>query len=102
MPERHIRRCPPSRGATIGGIVSTNAADAATFKYGTTRDWVRGLSVMLACGELLDLERGQVRAADGRFAVEMSTGTITVPVPTYRMPDVPKHSAGYHAATRWI
>jgi len=89
---------PTFEGATIGGIVSTNAAGATTFKYGTTRDWVRGLSVMLACGELLDLERGQVRAADGRFAVETSTGTIIVPVPTYRMPDVPKHSAGYHAA----
>ena len=84
--------------ATIGGIVSTNAAGAATFKYGTTRDWVRGLSVMLACGELLDLERGQVRAIDGRFTVETSKGAITVPVPTYVMPDVPKHSAGYHAA----
>ena len=89
---------PTFEGATVGGIVSTNAAGATTFKYGTTRDWVRGLSVMLACGELLDLERGQVRAADGRFAVETSKGTITVPVPTYRMPDVPKHSAGYHAA----
>ena len=89
---------PTFEGATIGGIVSTNAAGAATFKYGTTRDWVRSLSVMLACGDLLDLERGQVRAADGRFAVETSTGTIIVPVPTYRMPDVPKHSAGYHAA----
>jgi D-lactate dehydrogenase (cytochrome) len=89
---------PTFEAATVGGIVSTNAAGATTFKYGTTRNWVRGLSVMLACGELLDLERGQVRAADGRFAVETSTGTITVPVPTYLMPDVPKRSAGYHAA----
>ena len=69
------------RGRDHRGIVSTNAAGATTFKYGTTRDWVRGLSVMLACGELLDLERGQVRAADGRFAVETSNGTITVSGP---------------------
>ena len=89
---------PTFEGATVGGIVSTNAAGAATFKYGTTRDWVRGLTVMLASGELLDLERGQVRAADGCFEIETSDGTITVPIPTYRMPDVPKCSAGYHAA----
>lgn len=89
---------PTYEGATVGGIVSTNAAGAATFKYGTTRSWVRGLTVMLACGELLDLARDQVRAAAGRFEIDTSTGTITVPVPTYRMPDVPKHSAGYHAA----
>ena len=89
---------PTYEGATAGGIVSTNAAGASTFKYGTTRGWVRGLTVMLACGDLLDLERGQVRAADGRFEIETSAGTITVPVPTYRMPDVPKRSAGYYAS----
>ena len=89
---------PTFEGATVGGIVSTNAAGAATFKYGTTRDWVQRMTVMLANGELLDLERGQVRAVDDRFEIETSDGTITVPVPTYRMPDVPKHSAGYHAA----
>jgi D-lactate dehydrogenase (cytochrome) len=89
---------PTFEGATVGGVVSTNAAGATTFKYGTTRDWVRGLTVMLACGDLLDLERGQVRAAAGRFEIETSDGTITVHVPTYRMPDVPKRSAGYYAA----
>ena len=88
---------PTFEGATVGGTVSTNAAGATTFKYGTTRDWVRGLTVMLTCAELLDLERGQVRAADGRFEIETADGTITVPVPTYQMPDVPKRSAGYHA-----
>ena len=87
---------PTYEGATVGGIVSTNAAGAATFKYGTTRDWVEGLSVMLACGELLDLERGQVRAKNGHFEIEKSDGKVTVPVPTYRLPAVPKHSAGYH------
>ena len=89
---------PTYEGATVGGIVSTNAAGASTFKYGTTRDWVRSLTVMLACGDLLDLERGQVRAADSRFEIETSAGMIIVPVPTYRMPDVPKCSAGYYAS----
>ncbi len=89
---------PTFEGATVGGVVSTNAAGAATFKYGTTRDWVRRLTVVLACGELLDLERGQVRASDGRFVVDTSQGTIVVPAPAYPLPRVPKHSAGYHAA----
>ena len=88
---------PTFEGATVGGVVSTNAAGAATFKYGTTRDWVRGLTVVLACGEALDLERGQVRAAAGRFVIETSAGAIAVPAPTHRLPRVPKHSAGYHA-----
>ena len=88
---------PTFEGATVGGVVSTNAAGAATFKYGTTRDWVRGLTVVLASGEALDLERGEVRAADGRFVVETAQGEIAVPAPDYRPPPVPKHSAGYHA-----
>ncbi len=88
---------PTFEGATVGGVVSTNAAGAATFKYGTTRDWVRGLTVILASGEALDLERGQVRAADGRFVIETAHGEIVVPAPDYRLPRVPKHSAGYHA-----
>ena len=89
---------PTFEGATVGGVVSTNAAGAATFKYGATRDWVRGLTVVLASGEALDLERGQVRAAEGRFVIETPHGGIVVPAPTYRLPRVPKHSAGYHAA----
>jgi len=88
---------PTFEGATIGGVVSTNAAGAATFKHGTTRDWVRGLTVVLASGEALDLERGQVRAADGRFVIETAQGEMEVPAPTHRLPRVPKHSAGYHA-----
>ncbi|MBM61778.1 MAG: lactate dehydrogenase [Acidobacteria bacterium] len=89
---------PTYEGATVGGIVSTNAAGATTFKYGTTRDWVQGLTVMLASGEVLDLERGQASAINGRFEIESSTGRLTVPVPTYRLPAVPKQSAGYYAA----
>ncbi len=88
---------PTYEGATVGGIVSTDAAGAATFKYGTTRRWVRALTVMLASGEVLELERDAVVARDGIFEILTEQGLLRVPVPTYRMPGVPKHSAGYHA-----
>ena len=39
---------PTFTGAFAGGVIATNAAGAATFKYGTTRDWVRALTVVLA------------------------------------------------------
>lgn len=91
---------PTFTGATVGGAASTNAAGAATWKYGTTREWVEGLTVLLASGDALDLRRGQVTAGpEGRFEVELPGGQVLlVPVPGYRMPDVPKRSAGYHAA----
>lgn len=90
---------PTFRGALVGGVASTNAAGAATFKHGSTRDWVAALTVVLANGDVLDLERGQCCAhAEGYFEVVLASGERRrVPVPRYRMPDVPKRSAGYHA-----
>ncbi len=53
---------PTYLGATVGGIIATNAAGAATFKYGTTRDWVHGLTVVLPAGDVIDVTRGEHRA----------------------------------------
>jgi D-lactate dehydrogenase (cytochrome) len=97
--KRYYPPAPTYDGAFVGGTISTNASGAATFKYGSTRNWVRGLTVVLACGDVLDLERGRVHAhPDGFFEIGTSRGLLTVPVPTYLMPDVPKRSAGYFAA----
>ena len=96
------RRYPPVptfTGAFVGGVISTNAAGAATFKHGTTREWVRAVTVVLASGDVLDIERGRTKAhVDGYFDIVLSDRTARVPVPRYRIPDVPKSSAGYFAA----
>src|SRR5262245_3089754 len=89
---------PTFTGACAGGIVSTNAAGAATFKYGSTRDWVDGLVVVLADGTTLDLKRGEHRARDRSIGLTTGRGRISIPLPGYVMPDVPKRSAGYHSA----
>ncbi|MPZ18038.1 MAG: FAD-binding protein [Luteitalea sp.] len=89
---------PTFSGATVGGVVATNAAGAATFKYGSTRNWVRALRVVLASGDILEIERGEVTVDDhGVFEIETGGGALRVKVPTYGMPDVPKCSAGYYA-----
>ena len=90
---------PTFEGAFVGGTISTNAAGAATYKYGSTRPWVAGITVVLANGDVLDLRRGEVTASpDGIFEVQLpSGGTIAIPVPMYRMPNVAKLSAGYYA-----
>jgi D-lactate dehydrogenase (cytochrome) len=88
---------PTFGGAFAGGCVATNAAGAATFKYGSTRDWVEALTVVLANGEVLDLERGATTAGDRGFLIRTSSGEIHVPLPRYRMADVTKQSAGYYA-----
>lgn len=91
---------PTYDGAFAGGAIATNAAGAATFKYGAMRGAVRALTVVLADGSVLDVARGDVTAhPDGWFELQRLDGALVrIPVPTYRDPDVPKVSAGYHAA----
>jgi D-lactate dehydrogenase (cytochrome) len=91
---------PTYDGATVGGTVATNAAGAATFKYGATRAWVRALTVVLADGGVLEIARGEVTASpSGHFDVVTLEGrTQRVAVPSYRMPAVRKLAAGYFAA----
>lgn len=98
----HGRWFPPAPtflGATAGGVIATCAAGPATFKYGTVRQWVEGLTVVLAGGDVLQLTRAGVTASDdGTFEIETSTGTRVVRLPSLQLPDVPKHSAGYFVA----
>ena len=96
---RYYPPSPTFRGAFVGGTIATNAAGAATFKYGTTRDWVESLTVVLATGDVLDIDRGVTCAhPDGYFELALSSGVVRVPIPAYRMPAVDKLSAGYFAA----
>ncbi|MGE0451013.1 MAG: FAD-binding oxidoreductase [Vicinamibacterales bacterium] len=89
---------PTFAGATIGGTIATNAAGAATFKYGATRRWVDAITVVLASGDVLDIRRGNTRAnAEGFFELALRAGTVRVPVPRYPMPRTAKLSAGYFA-----
>ena len=84
-------------GATLGGTVATNAAGAATFKYGSTRDWVRRAVFVLAGGEVLELHRGEVVAgADDTAGVDLGGRRI---IKKQRhaivMPEVAKISSGH-------
>jgi D-lactate dehydrogenase (cytochrome) len=96
---RYYPPVPTYDGAFVGGTIATNAAGAATFKYGSTRPWVEAITVVLASGDVIDLARGEVTAsADGRFAIEALNGSaLSVPSPNYTMPSVAKLSAGYYA-----
>lgn len=88
---------PTFAGACAGGIVATNAAGAATFKYGSTRNWVQEITVVLADGTVLEVSRGDRRASGREFVLNTRSGRVVVPVPSYTMPQVTKRSAGYHA-----
>jgi D-lactate dehydrogenase (cytochrome) len=97
---RYYPPVPTFTGACAGGIAATNAAGAATFKYGTTRDWVLALTVVLANGDVLDIERGRTMAdRDGVLEIVLTSGgSRRLRIAGYRMPEVPKLSAGYFSA----
>jgi D-lactate dehydrogenase (cytochrome) len=96
--DRYYPPTPTFTGAFVGGTVATNAAGAATFKYGTTRDWVSAMTVVLPGGDVLDIERGATRAhPEGYIDIVLPDRIARLPVPRYRMPRLAKLSAGYFA-----
>src|SRR5262249_41925053 len=64
-----------------------------------TRNYVERLKIALASGELIDLRRGEFRAdKSGRIALPLPGRIIEAQLPSYRMPRVRKHAAGYYVA----
>ena len=86
---------PTEWSCQIGGTIATNASGARSFKYGATREFVEKLEVVLADGERLVLRRGENVAAHGLLGFSSVSGKrYSIPVPTYKRPDVRKNVAG--------
>ncbi len=54
-----------SGSSQVGGNIATNAGGIKVIRYGTTRRWVAGLTVVTGSGEVLELNRGLVKNATG-------------------------------------
>jgi FAD/FMN-containing dehydrogenase len=86
-----------SRGScSIGGNIATNAGGIRVIRYGNTREWVTGLKLVTAGGELLDLNRGLTKNSSGydlRHLAIGSEGTLgMVAEATLRLTDAPPPS----------
>ena len=98
---------PGEKTATIGGNISTNAGGMRAVKYGVTRDYVRGLEVVLPDGEIVNLGGKVVKNSSGYSLKDLivgSEGTLGIvtratlrllPLPKYKIsllvpfPDLP-------------
>ena len=72
---------PGEKASSIGGNISTNAGGMRAVKYGVTRDYVRGLEVVLADGTVLKVGGKQVKDASGLSLKHLligSEGTLAV------------------------
>jgi FAD/FMN-containing dehydrogenase len=99
-------RLPPdpssSRWATLGGMVSTNAAGARSVRYGSVRRWVEGITLLTADGETVTLRREGSRTAAAtatalaRFEREAAPQIrAAAPLIAARFPHTRKNSSGY-------
>jgi len=66
---------PGEKSATIGGNISTNAGGMRAVKYGVTRDFVRGLEVILPTGEIVDLGGKIVKNSSGYAMKDLMVGS---------------------------
>lgn len=70
---------PPDPGSqmscTLGGMVSTNAGGPRAVKYGVTRDYLMGLEVVLASGEILHTGGRQLKNVTGYDLTRLFCGS---------------------------
>jgi FAD/FMN-containing dehydrogenase len=103
---RHGLRLPPDpssgQWATLGGMVSTNAAGARSVRYGSVRRWVYGLTFVTADGETARLRRGKpgivgsAPAAFVRFNSDAAPAiAANASLIAARFPQTRKNSSGY-------
>ncbi|MFY1634495.1 FAD-binding oxidoreductase [Solwaraspora sp. WMMB335] len=76
---RHDLRYPPDPGSwessTIGGNVATNAGGMCCVKYGVTSEYVIGLEVVLASGEVLRTGRRTAKGVAGYDLTRLFVGS---------------------------
>lgn len=66
---------PGEKTGSIGGNVSTNAGGMRAIKYGTTRDYVLAMTVVLPTGEVLELGRSVTKTSSGYSLLHLMVGS---------------------------
>ncbi|MBE6064074.1 FAD-binding oxidoreductase [Clostridium cochlearium] len=72
---------PGEKSATIGGNINTNAGGMRAVKYGVTRDYIRGLEVVLPDGTIMNLGGKIVKNSSGYSLKDFicgSEGTLAI------------------------
>ncbi|MHA1110321.1 MAG: FAD-binding oxidoreductase [Promethearchaeota archaeon] len=86
---------PGEQSATIGGNISTNAGGIKAVKYGVTREWVRGLEIVLPSGEIIELDGDLAKNSSGYSLKNLiigSEGTLAIVTKAWlKLIPQPKH-----------
>lgn len=85
---------PTETSASLGGNIAANASGARSLHYGTTRDWIHGIRVVLVDGGVCDLTRKTTAVKNGQL--ELCRGNQSTRIQASRIPKPQtKHSLGY-------
>lgn len=88
---------PTEASATIGGMVCCNASGARSYHYGATRKHIHRIKMVLTDGRTVCVTRGVEKAQGYTAQFVCDDGSVlTVPIPTYQMPNT-KNASGYYA-----
>ena len=66
---------PGEKTATMGGNAMTNAGGMRAVRYGVTRDYVLGMEVVLASGEVITLGGKNVKTSSGYSLIDLMVGS---------------------------
>jgi glycolate oxidase FAD binding subunit len=67
---------PPEKGATVGGLVAANASGPRRLRYGTVRDLIIGIKVVLADGTVAKAGGKVVKNVAGYDLSKLFTGSL--------------------------
>ena len=90
---------PPDPGAraTIGGMIANNASGTRTIRYGSTKDHILRLAVVLADGEIIEMGTRASKTSSGYDLIHLfvgSEGTLGIVVEaTVRLVGLPAESS---------
>ena len=66
---------PGEESAMIGGMIATNAGGSRAVKYGVIRNYVRGLEIVTASGDILTLGGKLVKSSTGYNLLQLMIGS---------------------------
>ena len=80
---------PTEPTASIGGMASCNACGARSVQYGCTRAHIHALRVVLADGQIADLEREKQKADGRKIRMQTADGNLLeTTLPSFETPEI--------------
>jgi len=84
---------PTETSASIGGTIATDASGAGSYLYGSTRNWISRIVMILPSGKQLEISRGDYFFRKGRLNHPV-LGSVTLP--SLSRPQPTKNAAGLY------